>query len=73
LLGWSSKRRSKDLEAGHRHASIASKAKLCRWAALGRPPRPACGDSNAFFTAFGGECKNRPGNRFGKGNGIFLC
>jgi len=40
---------------------------------LGRPPRPACGDSNAFFTAFGGECKKRHGNRFGKGNGIFLC
>jgi hypothetical protein len=73
LLGGSPDARSKDLEAGRRHASIASKAKVCRWPALGRPARPACGDSNAFFTAFGGEGKKRPGNRFGKGNGIFLC
>jgi len=41
----------------------------------GAGPSGAAGvrHSNAFFTAFGGECKKRPGNRFGKGNGIFLC
>jgi len=49
-----------------------SPAKLRHGRAVQRPRPLAREGSNAFFTAFGRDCKKRPGNRFGKGNGIFL-